>query len=131
MSNTCRYCGLPKYEFGVRNCCEKGQAEEAEIRKLAGMLKQLGFTKTSDALAAIDAQKRNLCINPTCGKTVENGGYRKLGACCKEHNTYFCSKCFRPHSYTTKAGKDHLQYRSENIIIQRLNNVVAQTLHRD
>ena len=26
----CFYCGFPKYEFGVRNCCEAGVAEEQE-----------------------------------------------------------------------------------------------------
>ena len=24
----CQFCGLPKYEYGVRNCCEEGEAEE-------------------------------------------------------------------------------------------------------
>ena len=24
----CPFCGLPKYEYGIRNCCEEGEAEE-------------------------------------------------------------------------------------------------------
>jgi len=24
----CPFCGLPKYEYGVRNCCAEGEAEE-------------------------------------------------------------------------------------------------------
>ncbi|NIV30360.1 MAG: hypothetical protein GWN58_12955, partial [Anaerolineae bacterium] len=35
--------------------------------------------------------------------------YRGTGACQRGHNSYFCTRCNTPHSYTSKTGKAHYE----------------------
>jgi len=64
---------------------------------------------------AVDAE----CIHPDCHNLIAPRGikpreghfknYRGLGACQRGHQSYYCTKCKKPHSHTSKVGKAHFE----------------------
>ena len=123
----CPYCGMPKYEEGVRNCCERGAREEAgsdEDFAAATLNRYAHLFFTIDNALSKSKSKRPRppkriippakCIKIDCDAVVEDGGYRKLGACCRAHASYLCGQCNRPHSYSSKIGLDHFRFRVDD-----------------
>lgn len=57
------------------------------------------------------------CIHPECRNLVAPKGikpreghhhnYRGTGACQRGHNSYYCTRCKKPHSHDSKIGKAH------------------------
>jgi hypothetical protein len=63
------------------------------------------------------------CIKPDCENMVAPVGikpqaghfknYMATGACVKGHNVFTCSKCNKPHSYTSGVGKEHIGFATQ------------------
>lgn len=104
--DTCPHCGLKKYEDGVRNCCQEGARDEYSSRFHAVQKRRI-----ERLLSTLSNTSVSKCIKPECDSRVTGNGYRGTGACCKEHASYLCGNCNKPHSYTTKVGREHLQFR--------------------
>lgn len=60
------------------------------------------------------------CVKPDCDNPVAPKGvepreghfknYRGTGACQAGHNSYWCEKCEKPHSFKSKIGEAHLEH---------------------
>lgn len=60
-----------------------------------------------------------VCIHPECENLVAPKGiepreghynnYRGTGACQRGHNSYYCTRCKKPHSHDSKVGKTHYE----------------------
>lgn len=80
------------------------------------------YNKIADKIAESASLKP--CIKPECDVVVDRRK-RKSGACCKDHMNYECTHpdCVKraeengwkraTHSYATKVGKAHLEFRKE------------------
>ena len=78
---------------------------------------QLNVIKSKAKEIARKKYEPTECIHPECHSLVAPPGiepreghfknYRGTGACCRGHNSYFCTKCNRPHSHASKIGRQH------------------------
>lgn len=93
----------------------------AEVKALydPDFKKKLDATRAKARKAVHETYEPTACIKPECENLVAPKGikprkghaknYRGTGACQRGHNSYYCVKCKKPHSHTSKVGKAHYE----------------------
>lgn len=112
-----RYLGQDTWEFWMTS----GQKVTICFVQNGGFLSSVSRDADRERPKPQFPYEPTVCIKPECNNLVAPistkpaeghfKNYRATGACQQGHNIYSCSKCGTAHSYTTKIGIAHMEYR--------------------
>ena len=114
-----RYMGSNTWDFWMTS----GQRVSVAFIKGGGSASSITSGADKERPERQFPYKPTKCIKPDCNNLVapistppDDGhfkNYRSTGACEKSHSTYFCGRCGKVHSYTTRVGVAHYEFRQD------------------